>query len=122
VRSGSIGLYGLSRVGDLAKNSSLSAIGVEPGDWLSQAIDHHEEIEAAFASVKAAASAFDRVAEQVALALLLTGHSLAEEAVLYRAMALHDPVAVNGVPGRGRRAGRAGGARIAALSTSRMFN
>jgi hypothetical protein len=56
--------------------------------WLAQVLDHHEQIEAAFAAVKEAPSAPTRRAAQKWLATLLTGRSLAEEAVLYPAMAL----------------------------------
>ena len=59
----------------------------EPGDWLSLVLDHHEAIEKAFAETKAANSAQDRRRAQKTLALLLTGHSLAEEGVIYPAMA-----------------------------------
>ncbi len=57
-----------------------------PGDWLSQVIDHHDEIEARFADVKAASDAGTRRAAQKTLALILTGHANAEEAVLYPAL------------------------------------
>ncbi|MDX3901116.1 MAG: hemerythrin domain-containing protein [Sphingobium sp.] len=57
-----------------------------PGDWLNAVIDHHEQIEAAFAEVRDATSAGTRLAALKALAVLLTGHSNAEEAVLYPAM------------------------------------
>ena len=58
--------------------------------WLATALDHHEEIEAAFASVRGAETAAARRTAQKELAVLLTGHSNAEEAVLYPAMALTD--------------------------------
>jgi len=58
-----------------------------PGDWLSQALEHHVKIEAAFAAVKAASTPATRVAAQKKLALILTGHSNAEESVLYPALA-----------------------------------
>jgi hemerythrin superfamily protein len=58
--------------------------------WLALVIDHHEQIEGAFAAVAAAPSATTRRAAQKELAVLLTGHSIAEEAVLYPAMALSD--------------------------------
>jgi hypothetical protein len=58
-----------------------------PGDWLSQILDHHDEIEARFADVKAASDAAGRRAAQKELALILTGHANAEEAVLYPALA-----------------------------------
>jgi hypothetical protein len=59
----------------------------EPGDWLSQILDHHEEIEDAFAETKAATTADARRAAQKRLAVLLNGHSMAEEAVIYPALA-----------------------------------
>jgi hemerythrin superfamily protein len=59
----------------------------EPGDWLSQILDHHEGIEAAFAEIKQAEDAQSRRAAQKRLAILLTGHSIAEEGVIYPALA-----------------------------------
>jgi hypothetical protein len=56
------------------------------GDWLSLVLDHHEQIEAAFAAVKAATDTASRIGAQKRLALLLTGHSIAEEAVIYPAL------------------------------------
>lgn len=56
------------------------------GDWLSLVLDHHGQIEAAFAAVKAAPDASSRLAAQKRLASLLTGHSIAEEAVIYPAL------------------------------------
>jgi hemerythrin superfamily protein len=60
------------------------------GGWLGMVLDHHEAIEAAFERVKNAKSAGARRSAQKRLAVLLTGHSIAEEAVLYPAMALSD--------------------------------
>ncbi len=60
-----------------------------PGDWLNLAIDHHRQIEAAFASVKNARSAPERRSAQKWLGVLLTGHANAEESVIYPALALH---------------------------------
>ncbi len=60
------------------------------GGWLAMVLDHHLAIEAAFAEVKSATTATARLTAQKTLALLLTGHSLAEEAVIYPAMALND--------------------------------
>jgi len=62
----------------------------QPGDWLSQILDHHEGIERAFAETKAASTASDRRAAQKRLAILLNGHSMAEEAVIYPALAADD--------------------------------
>ena len=58
-----------------------------PGDWLSQILEHHEAIEAAFAAVRAAQGVDARRAAQKRLGVLLTGHSMAEEAVIYPALA-----------------------------------
>ena len=58
--------------------------------WLAQVLDHHEQIDAAFEAVRNASSPSSRRAAQKWLGTLLTGHSNAEEAVLYPAMALGD--------------------------------
>jgi hemerythrin superfamily protein len=56
------------------------------GDWLSLVLLHHQQIESAFEAVKAASDSATRVAAQKRLGLILTGHSIAEEAVLYPAL------------------------------------
>jgi len=58
--------------------------------WLAMVLDHHEQIEQAFADVRSATAAGPRRLAQKRLAAVLTGHSIAEEAVLYPAMALDD--------------------------------
>jgi hypothetical protein len=58
------------------------------GDWLALVLDHHRQLDAAFAAVKNARSAMDRRLAQKRLAVLLTGHANAEESVLYPALAL----------------------------------
>ena len=55
-------------------------------DWLALVLGHHEQIEAAFAAVRSAQDATARLTAHRRLALLLTGHSNAEEVVLYPAM------------------------------------
>ena len=57
-----------------------------PGDWLALVLDHHESIDAAFLLVKEATTAAEQVAAQKKLGILLTGHSVAEEAALYPAL------------------------------------
>jgi uncharacterized protein with von Willebrand factor type A (vWA) domain len=47
--------------------------------WIGMVCDHHDAIDAAFTAVRGATNA-----------TLLSGHSLAEEGVLYPALALHD--------------------------------
>ena len=56
------------------------------GDWLSTIIDHHEAIERAAAAVRSAPDASARRAAETALAMLLTGHAIAEEAAVYPAL------------------------------------
>lgn len=57
------------------------------GDWLSMALDHHAQIRSAFERAANAMSPEDRLAAMRALATVLNGHSLAEEVVLYPALA-----------------------------------
>lgn len=59
----------------------------EPGDWLSQVLDHHDQIEAAFETARRETSAGGRTTAMKLLGLLLTGHSNAEESVLYPSVA-----------------------------------
>ncbi|WP_051362013.1 hemerythrin domain-containing protein [Solimonas soli] len=59
------------------------------GSWFAMILDHHEQIEAAFDALEKAGSAAQRRAAQKWLAIILTGHSIAEEAVIYPAMASH---------------------------------
>lgn len=58
-----------------------------PGDWLSAALDHHDQIRSAFEEARSAADPAGRVAASKRLALVLNGHALAEELVLYPALA-----------------------------------
>jgi hemerythrin superfamily protein len=57
------------------------------GDWFSLVIDHHRQIESAFADAFAAGDAAGRTGAMKRLGLILTGHSDAEETVLYPALA-----------------------------------
>ena len=68
-----------------ARAKAMSA--ASPGTRLAMVLEHHEAIEAAFAAVKAATTPAAQVAAQKKLATLLTGHSVAEEAALYPALA-----------------------------------
>ena len=60
------------------------------GDWLSTILQHHEQIESAFNAVRECTDPTARTAAHKRLALLLTGHSIAEEAVIYPALARAD--------------------------------
>jgi hypothetical protein len=71
-----------------ARRKALAAAA--PGDWLALVVDHHQQIEAAFAAVKNARTAMERRLAQKWLGVILTGHANAEESVLYPALALHE--------------------------------
>lgn len=70
-----------------AKARAKAEKAAQPGDRLSQILTHHREIETQFAAVKAANDPASRRAEQKKLGLLLTAHSIAEEAAVYPALA-----------------------------------
>jgi hypothetical protein len=55
-------------------------------DWLAMILEQHVEIEGAFIATKAARDLPTRLAAHKELAILLTGHSNAEEAVIYPAL------------------------------------
>jgi hemerythrin superfamily protein len=59
----------------------------DPGDWLSNVLAHHRQIEAAFADVTASTTEGIRLEAQRRLGVILTGHANAEESVLYPALA-----------------------------------
>lgn len=58
--------------------------------WLEQILGHHREIEAAFAAALGASAPGERQQAAKQLGMLLTGHSMAEEAVIYPAISEHD--------------------------------
>jgi hypothetical protein len=70
-----------------AKARAKAEAVAKPGEWLALILDHHREIEARFADLKAATSAEAKRAAQKELALILTAHSLAEEVAVYPALA-----------------------------------
>lgn len=73
-----------------AEATAKARAAAEPGDWLSEALDHHDQIRARFEACRSAKAPADRLAAMKALALVLNGHSLAEEIVLYPALAKAD--------------------------------
>jgi hemerythrin superfamily protein len=75
-----------------AKARAKAEAAATSAAWLAQILDHHKGIEAQFAAVKAATDPATRRAEQEKLGLLLTGHSLAEEAAVYPALAAEHQV------------------------------
>ncbi len=72
------------------REARAKAEAVAGTGWLAMVLDHHKQIEQAFEAVRHATTATARKTAQKALATLLTGHSIAEEAVLYPAMANTD--------------------------------
>ena len=57
--------------------------------WLALALEHHRQIESAFARVRNGLDAAERQQALKELALVLTGHAQAEETVLYPALVEH---------------------------------
>lgn len=58
-----------------------------PGDWLSLILDHHLQLESAFDAARDAGDATTATAAAKRLGVVLTGHAIAEEAVVYPALA-----------------------------------
>jgi hemerythrin HHE cation binding domain-containing protein len=67
-----------------ARAKARAAAGTD--DWLALILQHHEAIESAFAAVQAAPDMSSRMVAMRHLAVLLTGHSNAEESVIYPAL------------------------------------
>ena len=61
-----------------------------PGGWLEMILDHHLQLEDAFAAVKRGTDAGSRRAAEKQLGVILTGHAIAEENAIYPGMALND--------------------------------
>lgn len=68
-----------------ARQKAQAAAG--QNDWLAMVLDHHRQIESAFAEARSAAGAAERRVAFRQLAEILTGHANAEEAVLYPQLA-----------------------------------
>lgn len=62
------------------------AVAIE-GDWLSLVLVHHDQIRTAFTRAAQAPAGGSRLATMKGLAVLLNGHSTAEEVVLYPVLA-----------------------------------
>jgi hypothetical protein len=70
-----------------AKATAKARAAATTGDWLSVALDHHGQIRSMFERASNATRPEDRTAAMRALATVINGHSLAEEVVLYPALA-----------------------------------
>jgi hemerythrin superfamily protein len=73
-------------------------------DWLAQILDHHEQIESLFGAVRIAQDTTSRQLALKELALVLTGHANAEEAVIYPAL-IHFDHKAHGMAGYTEQAG-----------------
>ncbi len=72
---------------DRAEATAKARAAASQGDWLTMALDHHDHIRTSFETARAATAPADRLSAFHALATVLNGHSLAEELVLYPALA-----------------------------------
>jgi hypothetical protein len=70
-----------------AKATREARAAADAGDWLDLALDHHDQIRAAFEACRTADDAAMRTEAMRRLGRVLNGHALAEEVVLYPAMA-----------------------------------
>lgn len=68
-----------------AKATAEARALAAPGDWLSLALDHHDEIRTGLDACQKATSGPARLKAMEALGVVLNGHALAEEVVLYPA-------------------------------------
>lgn len=66
---------------------AMARAAATPGDWLSQILEHHHGLEEGFRAVQAAPDNTSRTLAFRQLGVLLTGHAIAEEAVIYPALA-----------------------------------
>jgi hypothetical protein len=69
-----------------AEATARARAAAMPGDWLSLVLDHHDQIREAFSAGKLAQGSNARTQAMKALAVVLNGHSIAEEIVLYPAL------------------------------------
>jgi hypothetical protein len=69
---------------EAARAKARAAAG--QNDWLAMILQHHVQIEAAFDAVRGAQDSTGRLNAHRGLALILTGHSNAEEVVIYPAL------------------------------------
>lgn len=72
--------------GDRAEARRKARTSAGHGDWLSLILDHHVQLEDAFARARSPKDT-SRAAALKHLGVLLTGHAIAEESVVYPAMA-----------------------------------
>jgi|SRR6476469_9815095 len=71
---------------DRAEARDRARAACSPGDWLSLILDHHMQLEDSFARTLSEPSAGGRKSALKDLGVLITGHAIAEESVIYPAM------------------------------------
>lgn len=69
-----------------AQARSKARAVAKPGDWFATIIDHHVILEDAFAAAISARDAGARTTAAKQLGVILTGHAIAEESVIYPAL------------------------------------
>jgi hypothetical protein len=87
-----------------AKARAKALAAAEANDWLGLILQHHMQIEEAFAAVQGAQDSYGRRAAQQGLAILLSAHANAEEAVIYPAL-IHFGHKLHGTAGYTEQAG-----------------
>lgn len=75
---------------DRANARSVARAVAGDGTWLATILQHHQQIEAAFAQAKGASGAEERRTALKRLATLLSAHANAEEGVIYPLMTVED--------------------------------
>lgn len=73
---------------DRAEARARATDASEPDDWLSLILDHHIELEDALIAVEEAVDLEERTDAFKEFAILLVGHAIAEEVVIYPALSM----------------------------------
>jgi hemerythrin superfamily protein len=82
---------------DRANARSVARACAGQNDWLATVLQHHQQVEAAFAQARGASDADARRSALKRLATLLSAHANAEEAVIYPLMTVEDQKAHAGM-------------------------
>ena len=75
---------------DRANARKVAQAAAGDGDWLAIILEHHRQVEACFTQARVAPDGPSRLAALGRLRILLTGHAIAEESVIYPAIADSD--------------------------------
>ncbi|GAA0541355.1 hypothetical protein FHS83_000128 [Rhizomicrobium palustre] len=74
---------------DRADARAKAFAAAEPGDWLSLVLNHHLELEDALAAIEELSTPGERRDAFKEFSIFLVGHAIAEEGVIYPALAAH---------------------------------